>query len=338
MPYADHPNVIVHGLESPWGRLSPLATHQTGLPLFKAARIQEILRMGFDVIHYHNISLFGPKVLTYGQGIKLYTFHEYWLVCPTHVLFRFNRAPCTRPHCFACSLTYKRPPQWWRHSGLLPAALKQVHAFLAPSRFCQDLHHQMGLDIPIVHLPNFVPAAESAVLPSSPHAEDMPEPLYFLSVGRLEKLKGLQTLIPLFRRYRKAQLWIAGTGSHEPQLRQLAAGDTNIRFLGYKTAGDLHGLYRQAVAVLVPSLCLEIFPLVILEAFRQRTPVVVRNLGGMPEILAESGGASRTIPSRNSSQRWIPWWQTRHTARSWGGGGIRRINSTGRLTCTSNAI
>jgi glycosyltransferase involved in cell wall biosynthesis len=118
----------------------------------------------------------------------------------------------------------------------------------------------------------------------------MPEPLYFLSVGRLEKLKGLQTLIPLFRRYRKAQLWIAGTGSHEPQLRQLAAGDTNIRFLGYKTARDLHGLYRQAVAVLVPSLCLEIFPLVILEAFRQRTPVVVRNLGGMPEILAESGG------------------------------------------------
>jgi len=227
---------------------------------------------------------------TYGQGIKLYTFHEYWLVCPTHVLFRFNRAPCTRPHCFACSLTYKRPPQWWRHSGLLPAALKQVHAFLAPSRFCQDLHRQMGLDIPIVHLPNFVPAAESAVLPSSPHAEDMPEPLYFLYVGRLEKLKGLQTLIPLFRRYRKAQLWIAGTGSHEPQLRQLAAGDTNIRFLGYKTAGDLHGLYRQAVAVLVPSLCLEIFPLVILEAFRQRTPVVVRNLGGMPEILAESGG------------------------------------------------
>src|SRR5712691_6859885 len=104
-----------------------------------------------------------------------------------------------------------------------------------------------------------------------------------------EKLKGLQTLIPLFCRYRKAQLWIVGTGSYEPQLRQLTASNANIRFLGYMTDQDLQGLYRQAVAVLVPSLCLEIFPLVILEAFRQRTPVVVRNLGGMPEILTESG-------------------------------------------------
>jgi len=75
-PYADHPNVTVHGLESPWGILSPLATQQTGLSLFKAARIQEILRTGFDVLHYHNISLLGPKVLTYGQGIKLYTFQQ----------------------------------------------------------------------------------------------------------------------------------------------------------------------------------------------------------------------------------------------------------------------
>jgi glycosyltransferase involved in cell wall biosynthesis len=34
----------------------------------------------------------------------------------------------------------------------------------------------------------------------------------------------------------------------------------------------------------------ENFPLVIIEAFRQRTPVIVRNLGGMLEIVAESGG------------------------------------------------
>jgi glycosyltransferase involved in cell wall biosynthesis len=38
-----------------------------------------------------------------------------------------------------------------------------------------------------------------------------PEP-YFLFVGRLEKIKGLQTLIPVFRDYNKARLLIAGTG------------------------------------------------------------------------------------------------------------------------------
>lgn len=52
-------------------------------------------------------------------------------------------------------------------------------------------------------------------------------------MGRLEKLKGLQTLFPVFRHYRKAQLWIAGTGSYAPRLRQLAEGSVNIRFLDY---------------------------------------------------------------------------------------------------------
>jgi glycosyltransferase involved in cell wall biosynthesis len=109
-------------------------------------------------------------------------------------------------------------------------------------------------------------------------------------VGRLEKLKGLQTLIPLFQRYRKAELWVAGTGAYEPQLRRLAAGHRNIRFLGYVAAEPLQTLYRQAVAVLVPSLCFEIFPLVMLEAFRQQTPVIARNHGSMPEVITESGG------------------------------------------------
>ncbi len=37
--YDDHPNVTVHGITSPFGFLSPLATHQTDYPLFKSAHI-----------------------------------------------------------------------------------------------------------------------------------------------------------------------------------------------------------------------------------------------------------------------------------------------------------
>lgn len=41
---------------------------------------------------------------------------------------------------------------------------------------------------------------------------------------------------------------------------------------------------------MVPSICYENSPLVAIEAFRQRTPIIVRNLGGMPEIIEESRG------------------------------------------------
>jgi glycosyltransferase involved in cell wall biosynthesis len=113
---------------------------------------------------------------------------------------------------------------------------------------------------------------------------------YFLFVGRLEKLKGLQTVIPIFDRYKKAQLWIAGTGSYEPALRALAGNNERIRFLGRLSSSELQPLYRRAVAVITPSLCYETFGQVIVEAFSQRTPALVRNLGALAEIIQESGG------------------------------------------------
>ncbi len=288
--YDDHANVTVHGLRSRFGSLSPLATQQTGLPFFKRAHIQSILQKGFDVIHYHNISLVGgPGILAYGRGIKLLTAHDYWLTCPAHVLFKFNRAVCTKPHCLPCTLVHRRPPPWWRYSGLLQRMLAHVDTLITPSHFSAQILRQQGLELPSVHLPNFIseePAAPSGI---EGVADGQGKP-YFLYVGRLEKPKGLQTLIPLFRHYPRARLLIAGAGDYEPLLRRLADGATNIRFLGQLSAGQLQACYRQAVAVIVPSLYFETFCLVVAEAFQQRTPVIVRNLGAMPELVAESGG------------------------------------------------
>jgi glycosyltransferase involved in cell wall biosynthesis len=42
--------------------------------------------------------------------------------------------------------------------------------------------------------------------------------------------------------------------------------------------------------VLVPSSGYEIFPLVILESFQQKTPVIARSLGGLTEIMEVSNG------------------------------------------------
>jgi glycosyltransferase involved in cell wall biosynthesis len=282
--YEDHPNVTVHGLVSPSSLLTSLVTQQTGVPVVYSARIQRILQQGFDVINTVNASLVsGAAGLTYGQGIKLYTILEYWLVCQTHVLFRCNREACTRPTCLRCSLVYRRPPQWWRYGGLLQSAIKHVDAFIAPSRFCQDAHRQRGFDAPMVHLPCFVPPADLA----PPNQSAAP---YFLFAGRLAKLKGLQTIIPIFRDYSKAKLMVAGAGDYEGHLRRLAQGSDNIQFLGRVTGAELRALYRNAVALVVPSLCYEAFPMVVPEAFQQQTPVIARNLGAMPEMVGDSGG------------------------------------------------
>jgi len=296
--YVNHLNVIVHQLKSPFGFLSPLASHQTGYPLFKAARIKQILNQSFDVIHYHNISLLGPKVLELGKGLKLYTLHEFWLICATHALFRFNRAPCVRPHCILCTLSYKRPPQLWRYLGLIKKATRHVDIFIAPSGVSLYKHQQMGLQGSITHIPNFVPLTEDSITFPDAGVASPEEGPYFLFVGRLEKLKGLQAIIPIFRNYLKAKLLIAGAGSLEPELKYLAGDSSNIKFMGFVSGRRLQLLYRQALAVIYPAINYQGFahlprgdgaPLVIMEAFGQQTPVIAKDLGTIPVLIRKSG-------------------------------------------------
>ncbi|MGD9852426.1 MAG: glycosyltransferase family 4 protein [Nitrospirales bacterium] len=284
----EHPNVLVHRLHSPFGLLSPLATQQTGRPTFKSKQLIQIFEQPFDVIHYHNISLVGgPTVLTYGRAVKLYTLHEYWLLCPTHMLFKFDREVCTQRACFSCTLTHGRPPQFWRYTGLIERTIPHVDLFLAPTAFIKGKHLESEPEMRIAELPYFTSRWDSRRTPQEGLLTDPP---YFLFVGRLEKMKGLQTLIGLFKRYTKAQLWVIGTGKYETTLRTLARNYPNIRFLGFQTGESLRQFYEQAVAVIVPSLWYEVFGIVILEAFTQKTPVIVRNRGGMPGVINESGG------------------------------------------------
>ncbi|MBW1787946.1 MAG: glycosyltransferase family 4 protein [Deltaproteobacteria bacterium] len=285
------PGVVVHGLESPLGPLSPLATQQTGHPLFKAARLRRILGEGFDVIHFHNISLIGgPGILRYGAGLKLYTTHEYWLLCPMHNFFQFNRRLCRSRHCISCSLAHGRPPQWWRYSGLMHRSLKRIDALIAPSLFAGEKHASAGVDVPIVHLPGFVPDADANQL-SDPRSPDLKPPgPYFLFVGRLERLKGLERLIRMFRGYGKATLAIAGRGGDRARLEKAAGASGNIRFYGHVSGRPLADLYRNAVALIIPSLVYEVSPLVILEAFQHGTPVIAGNRGVFPEMVGTTGG------------------------------------------------
>jgi glycosyltransferase involved in cell wall biosynthesis len=288
MPYQDHPNVTVHGLKSPAGFLSPLVTQQTGCPVFKSSQLKSILEKPFDVIHFHNISLIGgPKVLEYGRAVKLYTLHEYWLVCPTHMLFKFGQEVCTEQSCFACTIVHRRPPQMWRYTRMIEEALNHVDLFVAPSEFTMQKHREMGLQRPIAELPYFT-SRWSHDQPTEIYASR--EVPYFLFVGRLEKIKGLQNLIPVFWRYRNAQLWIAGTGEYERAFRAMAADSPNIKFLGHQSGEQLRLLYEQAVATIVPSIWYEVFGIVILESFTQKTPVIVSNRGGMPKVVNNSGG------------------------------------------------
>src|SRR6185503_4403380 len=129
------------------------------------------------VIHFHNTSLMGaPGVFRLGSGVKLYTPHEYWLICPTHVLFKFGRAACVQKDCVPCQLYAKRPPQLWRYTGRLRDYTRYIDRFLMPSKFARDRHIQDGIEGNFTILPHFVPSPADA----PPVETDVQRDPYFL--------------------------------------------------------------------------------------------------------------------------------------------------------------
>lgn len=283
--------VHLHALKSRAGWLSPLATQQTGQPFLKEQKIRAILdEFPPDVTHFHNVSLVGgPGVLKLGRGAKLYTTHEHWLVCPMHVLWKFDREPCETRDCFSCQIRGKRPPQWWRSSDLVRRSLANIDLFLSPSQFTLKRHTQWGgLDVPFEVLPYFCNLPRDGAKPSSPTDPDSRP--YFLCVGRLEKIKGFHEVIAAFARYHDAELHIAGEGEYGEELRRLAAHNPRVKFLGRRSHDELGKLYRGAIATIFSSICYETFGMVIAESLAHHTPVIVNRIGAQNELVTESRG------------------------------------------------
>ena len=290
--------VTVVPLRSGVGAFSPLLTQQTGHPVMNGRRIARLLREGrFDVINFHNISLIGgPGLLKYGNAVKLYMAHEHWLVCPTHVLWRHDREACPGRECLRCQLQHRRPPQLWRYTGLLEREARHVHAFIAMSEFSRAKHREFGFAPEMEVLPAFLPPTPfggTGPDASAPNAAARPhERPYHLFVGRLERMKGVQDLLPSFAGAGETDLLIAGDGHFGETLRAQAAAMPRVRFLGRVAPEDLARLYRHALTLLVPSLCFETFGMVLLEAFRESTPVIARRLGPFVEMIeSTSAGA-----------------------------------------------
>jgi glycosyltransferase involved in cell wall biosynthesis len=287
-PIAELPDegIVVHPLKSRFGFLSPLISQQTGHPGLKSRAERAILARPFDVVNFHNISLIGgPAVLAWSRApVTLYTLHEHWLLCPTHIFWKNKSHLCDRPTCFRCSLMSGIPPQLWRYTGLTQRSLAHADALLAPNEYTARKHREAGLKPPVHVLPLF-----STIEPrpsSSPPRHERPR---FLFVGRLFAPKGIVHLLEEFVRLPDYDLLVAGDGEMRRELESRFACNPNIRFLGLIPQSDLGRAFQDATALIYPSLVPETFGLSIVEAFACGTPAIVHDAGGSRELVDATG-------------------------------------------------
>lgn len=265
--------------------------------LFAAYRLRTKVReFNPDIIHVHNIHYAsGPILFRTARRLKIpvvFTLHNYRLLCPSALLFykgerymesigkvfpwdavRKGVLDGSAVKTFLTAFTYRF------HAWL--GTWKNVDAYLPLTAFAKDLLLQGRLSIPedrIFVKPNFI----QPLLPGQ-HAPG--EEPYFLYIGRLSEEKGVRPLLHAFNRPDAPPLSIIGDGPLRNLLRDLV--NPGIRYLGYLNREKIGEYIAGCRGIVIPSVCLEGFPLTIQEGFSLKIPVILSKEVAASEVIEE---------------------------------------------------
>ncbi|MBS3174855.1 glycosyltransferase [Candidatus Woesearchaeota archaeon] len=270
--------VKVHKIKSPLKKLEPILNYLFGTQFYTYWYFKKLVwKEKFDVVHHHNISLLGSKILKkIGDYKNIYTAHDYWLICPKYDYFR-NGKVCTiknSPTCVSCCLKHKKP--YPVHYITLHNYLKSIDAVIAPSAYLGEKFRRAGIENVVV-INNFVPEYKGKLI--KPEFKN-----YFLFVGQLENHKGIIPLIQNFIELNK-ELVIMGSGSLKEDVITLIEDHPNIHYLGFQNQEKVYSLMKFANAVILPSQWPENNSMVILESYMLGTPAIASDMGGNRELI-----------------------------------------------------
>ena len=226
-----------------------------------------------------------------GAGLPVVqTLHEYKLICPVYTLISNGQI------CEACEGAHfwRALPRRCNRGSLARTALSvlesyvshwlgavdKVDKFIAVSDALRGKMIQHGIPPEkIITLRNWVDCDN--VQPSRQVGE------YFLYFGRIERLKGIFSLIEAAAKIPANPLLIVGEGEAKEELVKLirSKGYTHIKWLGFKKGAELQDLIRRSICTVIPSEWFEPFPMTVLESFSHARPAIGASIGGIPEII-----------------------------------------------------
>lgn len=109
---------------------------------------------------------------------------------------------------------------------------------------------------------------------------------YILFFGRLSKEKGIKTLIHAMKD-KNYNLKVLGTGPLANELNEYVKANNidNVELCGFKSGEELTNYVRNSRCVVLPSEWYENGPYSAMEAMALGKPLIVSNLGGLPELV-----------------------------------------------------
>lgn len=245
------------------------------------------------LVHVHNtFVVISPSIYSAcrEQGVPIVqTLHNFRLLCPAATFFRDGRV------CHDCStnLVHGVLHGCYRKSRVETAAVAAMLAwhrrigtyatlidrYIALTEFVREKFIEGGFEADkIVVKPN-------CVYPDPGEREI--DGQYAVFVGRLEKEKGVETLLAAWRKMgERIPLLLAGGGALTEEVRAATVSMPHVKYLGQIPSSRLFEVIKGARFLVLPSLCYENFPMTVAEAYACGVPIVASELGAMKEVVA----------------------------------------------------
>jgi len=262
-----------------------------------------------DVAHFHNIFFVMTPAVLYAckdEGVPVVvSLHNFRLMCINGLFFRDGK-PCE--DCLHGSrgsgIVHRCYRGSWAFSTIATDMINYhwrrktwdniVDHFVVETEFTKGKYVQAGISsAKITVLPNFI---------EKPSHNTQDKGAYALYVGRLSQEKGIDVLLKAWRHVKGIPLYIVGQGPMQKEVEAYIKhhGLTQVKVLGYLENEDCRRVLAQAKFLIVPSLCYENFPRVVVEAYACGVPVLASRLGTMEEIVEE--GTTGALFSPNDAQ------------------------------------
>lgn len=242
-----------------------------------------------DVVHVHNFfPLWSPSIFYACKSLNvpvILTLHNYRTLCPTALLMHDGKVT---EKSIIDGPWWSVPKKVYRDSliGTFLLALmisihkwlgtwnKQVSKFIVLTQFSKNKFISAGFPENKIEIkPNFVDIDF--------HEKDKKQNSRFLFVGRLSEEKGIHILKNVFKDNKSNFIvTVLGSGPLGVELNH-----SSFKKLGSKDSKFVFQAMQQHLALLLPSICYEGFPMTVVEAYANGLAVIGSRIGSIEELI-----------------------------------------------------
>lgn len=256
-----------------------------------------------DVVHFHHYFLLGIETIqevrnTLPDSKILLTLHEYLAICHNKgLMVKTNGKLCYKASARDCHGCFpdRQPGDFLLREQYIKRIFENVDVFISPSEFLKQRYLDWGMpERPFEVIENGQVSLETQTMLEQTREDDN-DKVRFAFFGQINPYKGLDVLLEAFlqlpKKIRKqVSLEIHGANlNHQSSAFQskisklLKKFESNVKMYGTYENHEMPRLLNGVDWVIIPSIWWENSPMVIQEAFNNRVPLIVSDIGGMAE-------------------------------------------------------